>query len=255
MHYTLKESDKEKAEGSNGAGALQQKLLESRSIVISGEINQELAQKVITQMILLQSVSNDPIKLYINSQGGHVEAGDTIHDFIKFIRPEVHVIGTGWVASAGITIFLAAKKEHRYSLPNTRFMIHQPLGGVRGQATDIEIEAREIIRMLDRVNKLIADATGQPLEKVKKRYRPQLLDVSGRSAGLRHCGQIDYPLRRAEARLSTHAVYVSGGGFALPDLHSLAFYPRLTHDKAARLALFHNRACLPSQWCYPWRIN
>ncbi|MDU7099873.1 MAG: ATP-dependent Clp protease proteolytic subunit [Enterobacter sp.] len=164
MHYTLKESDKEKAEGSNGAGALQQKLLESRSIVISGEINQELAQKVITQMILLQSVSNDPIKLYINSQGGHVEAGDTIHDFIKFIRPEVHVIGTGWVASAGITIFLAAKKEHRYSLPNTRFMIHQPLGGVRGQATDIEIEAREIIRMLDRVNKL----TGQPLEKVKK---------------------------------------------------------------------------------------
>ena len=161
MHYTLKDSDKEKAEGSNGAGALQQKLLESRSIVISGEINQELAQKVITQMILLQSVSNDPIKLYINSQGGHVEAGDTIH-------AEVHVIGTGWVASAGITIFLAAKKEHRYSLPNTRFMIHQPLGGVRGQATDIEIEAREIIRMLDRVNKLIADATGQPLEKVKK---------------------------------------------------------------------------------------
>jgi len=169
MHYTLKSSDdKEKAEGTSGAGALQQKLLESRSIVISGEINQELAQKVITQMILLQSVSNDPIKLYINSQGGHVEAGDTIHDFIKFIRPEVHVIGTGWVASAGITIFLAANKEHRYSLPNTRFMIHQPLGGVRGQATDIEIEAREIIRMLERVNKLIADATGQPLEKVKK---------------------------------------------------------------------------------------
>ena len=131
MHYTLKESDKDKAEGSNGAGALQQKLLESRSIVISGEINQELAQKVITQMILLQSVSNDPIKLYINSQGGHVEAGDTIHDFIKFIRPEVHVIGTGWVASAGITIFLAAKKEHRYSLPNTRFMIHQPLEKVK----------------------------------------------------------------------------------------------------------------------------
>ena len=168
MHYTLKSSDdKEKAEGTSGAGALQQKLLESRSIVISGEINQELAQKVITQMILLQSVSNDPIKLYINSQGGHVEAGDTIHDFIKFIRPEVHVIGTGWVASAGITIFLAAKKEHRYSLPNTRFMIHQPLGGVRGQATDIEIEAREIILMLERVNKLIADATGQPLEKIQ----------------------------------------------------------------------------------------
>ncbi|MDR9889201.1 ATP-dependent Clp protease proteolytic subunit [Pseudenterobacter timonensis] len=167
MYYTMKDNDTDKAESTPGA-ALQQKLLESRSIVISGEINQALAEKVITQMILLQSVSNDPIKLYINSQGGHVEAGDTIHDFIKFIRPEVHVIGTGWVASAGITIFLAAKKEHRYALPNTRFMIHQPLGGVRGQATDIEIEAREIIRMLERVNKLIADATGQPLEKVKK---------------------------------------------------------------------------------------
>ncbi|ABP59177.1 ATP-dependent Clp protease proteolytic subunit [Enterobacter sp. 638] len=169
MHYSQKDRDNtDKAEGKNGAGALQQKLLESRSIIISGEIDQALAEKVITQMILLQSVSNDPIKLYINSQGGHVEAGDTIHDFIKFIRPDVHVIGTGWVASAGITIFLAAKKEHRYALPNTRFMIHQPLGGVRGQATDIEIEAREIIRMLERVNKLIADATGQPLEKVKK---------------------------------------------------------------------------------------
>ena len=129
MHYTLKDGDKDKAEGTQSA--LQQKLLESRSIVISGEINQALAEKVITQLILLQSVSNDPIKLYINSQGGHVEAGDTIHDFIKFIRPDVHVIGTGWVASAGITIFLAAKKEHRYSLPNTRFMIHQPLEKVK----------------------------------------------------------------------------------------------------------------------------
>jgi len=169
MHYSQKDRDNtDKAEGKNGAGALQQKLLESRSIIISGEIDQALAEKVITQMILLQSVSNDPIKLYINSQGGHVEAGDTIHDFIKFIRPDVHVIGTGWVASAGITIFLAAKKEHRYALPNTRFMIHQPLGGVRGQASDIEIEAKEIIRTLERVNRMIADATGQPVEKVKQ---------------------------------------------------------------------------------------
>ena len=159
--------DKKSAEGGDAA-FIQQKLLSSRSIVISGEINQELAQKVVTQLILLQSISDEPIRIYLNSQGGHVEAGDTIHDFIKFIRPDVHIIGTGWVASAGITIFLAAKKEHRYSLPNTRFMIHQPMGGVRGQATDIEIEAREIIRMHDRINRLIADATGQPLERVKK---------------------------------------------------------------------------------------
>ncbi|MBV7405278.1 ATP-dependent Clp protease proteolytic subunit [Enterobacter sp. ENT03] len=169
MHHTMKNDPEDTSKDeTQGSGLLQQKMLASRSIIISGEINQALAEKVVTQLILLQSINNDPIKIYINSQGGHVEAGDTIHDFIKFIRPEVHVIGTGWVASAGITIYLAAKKEHRYSLPNTRFMIHQPLGGVRGQATDIEIEAREIIRMQERVNKLIADATGQPLEKVKK---------------------------------------------------------------------------------------
>ena len=161
------EKDNEATE-SQGSAFLQNKLLSSRSIIISGEVNQILAEKVVTQLVLLQSISNDPIRLYINSQGGHVESGDTIHDFIKFIKPDVHIIGTGWVASAGITIFLAAKKEHRYSLPNTRFMIHQPMGGVRGPASDIEIEAKEIIRMHDRINKLISEATGQPLEKVKK---------------------------------------------------------------------------------------
>lgn len=102
-------------------------LIKSRSIIISGEINQQLAEKVMTQLLILQEISHEPIKIFINSQGGHVEAGDTLHDMIKFIRPEVMMIGTGWVASAGITIFLAANKENRYSLPNTRFMIHQPL--------------------------------------------------------------------------------------------------------------------------------
>ncbi|WP_407062004.1 ATP-dependent Clp protease proteolytic subunit [Brenneria tiliae] len=164
-----KEDEVEKEPQQNNASSLiQQKMLESRSIVISGEINQALTEKVVSQLLLLQGIGNAPIKIYINSQGGHVEAADTIHDMIKFIQPEVHIIGTGWVASAGITIFLAAKKEHRYSLPNTRFMIHQPLGGVRGQASDIEIEAKEIIRMLERVNKLIADATGQTVERVKQ---------------------------------------------------------------------------------------
>ncbi|EPF12831.1 endopeptidase Clp [Cedecea davisae DSM 4568] len=147
---------------------MQQKMLDSRSIIISGEITQAITKEVVSQLLLLQSINDKPIKLYLNSQGGHVEAADTIHDVIKFIKPEVHIIGTGWVASAGITIFLAADKKHRYSLPNTRFMIHQPLGGVRGQATDIEIEAKEIIRMHERVNKMISDATGQPLEKVKQ---------------------------------------------------------------------------------------
>jgi ATP-dependent Clp protease protease subunit len=169
MLMSDKEVDKDnEATESQGSAFLQNKLLSSRSIIISGEVNQTLAEKVVTQLVLLQSISHDPIRLYINSQGGHVESGDTIHDFIKFIKPDVHIIGTGWVASAGITIFLAAKKEHRYSLPNTRFMIHQPMGGVRGPASDIEIEAKEIIRMHDRINKLISEATGQALEKVKK---------------------------------------------------------------------------------------
>jgi len=169
MHYMgSKDDDKKENEGGNVTQMMQQQLLDSRSIIISGEINQTLTEKVVTQLLLLQGISDAPIKIYLNSQGGHVEAADTIHDIIKFIKPEVHIIGTGWVASAGITIFLAAKKEHRYALPNTRFMIHQPLGGVRGQASDIEIEAKEIIRMLDRVNRLIADATGQPVEKVKQ---------------------------------------------------------------------------------------
>lgn len=118
--------------------------------------------------MLLQSISHGPVRLYINSQGGHVESGDTIHDFIKFIKPDVHIIGSGWAASAGITIFLAAKKEHRYSLSITRFMIHQPMGGVKGPASDIEIEAKEIIRMHDRINNLISEATGQSLDKLKK---------------------------------------------------------------------------------------
>ena len=145
-----------------------EKLLISRTIIISGEINQALAEKVCAQLLILEEMSNDPIKIFINSQGGHVESGDTIHDMIKFVKPRVIMIGTGWVASAGITIYLAADKENRYSLPNTRYMIHQPLGGFNGQATDIGIEAKEILRVRQRINTIISEATGQPIEKVNK---------------------------------------------------------------------------------------
>lgn len=145
-----------------------EKLLDARTILIYGEVNQELAEKVTMQLLALQEINDEPIKIFINSQGGHVEAGDTIHDMIRFIRPEVKVVGTGWVASAGVSIYLAAEKENRYALPNTRFMIHQPLGGVRGQASDIKIEMEEIQKMRARINKLISDATGQELKKVEK---------------------------------------------------------------------------------------
>lgn len=136
--------------------------------MIYGEINQDLAREVTSQLLLLAAMGDEPIKIFINSQGGHVEAGDTIHDMIKFVKPEVIVIGTGWVASAGITIYLAAEAKNRYSLPNTRYMIHQPAGGVQGQSTEIQIEAKEIIRMRERVNRLIAEATGQTYEKIAK---------------------------------------------------------------------------------------
>lgn len=145
-----------------------EKLLKSRTIIIAGEINQALAEKVTTQLLILEEMSNDPIKIFINSQGGHVESGDTIHDMIKFVKPKIIMIGTGWVASAGITIYLAADKENRYSLPNTRYMIHQPLGGFNGQATDIGIEAKEILRVRKRINNIISESTGQPIEKVNK---------------------------------------------------------------------------------------
>ena len=154
-------------QGKSTSGVVIEKLLKSRTIFISGEINQELAEKVSTQLLILQEMGDEPIKIFINSQGGHVEAGDTIHDMIKFVKPKVMVIGTGWVASAGITIYLAADKENRYSLPNTRYMIHQPLGQCRGQATDLHIEALEIARVRERINKIISIATKQPLEKVK----------------------------------------------------------------------------------------
>ncbi|MFC0233673.1 ATP-dependent Clp protease proteolytic subunit [Vagococcus entomophilus] len=154
---------------SNDTNALlTQKLIDNRTILIYGEITQELAKEVSSQLLLLESINDEPIKIFINSPGGHVESGDTIHDMIQFVKPDVYVIGTGWVASAGITIYLAAQKEHRYSLPNTRYMIHQPAGGVQGQSTEIQIEAKEIVRMRERVNRIIAEATGQTYEKVSK---------------------------------------------------------------------------------------
>lgn len=147
---------------------LDRKLLETRTILIYGRIDQELAHDITQKLLLLSAMSNDDIKLFINSQGGHVESGDTIFDMIRFIKPKVKIIGTGWVASAGVLIYTSVPKEQRYSMPNTRYMIHQPLGGVSGQASDIAIEAKEIVKMRSRLNQTMADATGQPLEKIEK---------------------------------------------------------------------------------------
>ena len=140
----------------------------SRTVIIAGGINDKLAQRTVAHLLALAEDSDKPINVLISSPGGHVESGDMIHDVIKFIRPTVRTIGSGWVASAGALIFVAAKRENRFCLPNTRFLIHQPLGGAGGRATDIAIEAKEIIKMRRRINEIIARETGQPLERVEK---------------------------------------------------------------------------------------
>ena len=143
-----------------------ERLLESRIVLIHGEITSARAQEVTAQLLALSATSDEPITIFIHSEGGHVEAGDSIHDMIRFVKPRVKMVGTGWVASAGVHIYIAVPREDRYALPNTRFMIHQPLGGVQGRASDIRIEAEELLRARERLNQALADATGQSLEKV-----------------------------------------------------------------------------------------
>jgi ATP-dependent Clp protease protease subunit len=145
-----------------------QKLFEARTVVICGEIQFEVARTVTEQLLAMAAASNEDITLYLHSPGGHVESGDTIHDMVTFIGPKVRIIGTGWVASAGAHIFLGVPRDRRFCLPNTRFLLHQPAGGFGGRATDLEIEAEEILKMRARLNKVIADQTGQPLKKVEK---------------------------------------------------------------------------------------
>lgn len=142
------------------------KFLEARTVLFFGGMDQKMSEKLSTQLLYLDHVSHDPIKLIINSPGGHVESGDTVHDMINFIESPVSVIGTGWVASIATHIFLSVPKERRFCLPNTRFLIHQPSGGAGGRASDIAIQAQEIVKMRERIAKVIANATGQALDKV-----------------------------------------------------------------------------------------
>lgn len=144
------------------------RLFKARTIIISGEITQKLAASVSAQLLALSAESDAPITMFINSQGGHVEAGDTIHDLVSFVRAPVRMVGTGWVASAGALIYVSVPREMRLCLPNTRFLLHQPAGGAGGSASDIAIEAQEIIRMRDRLNRIFAKATGQPLERIEE---------------------------------------------------------------------------------------
>ena len=149
---------------------LESRLFKQRKVLVFGAINDRVARDVTGRLLALAGASSEPIDVYVNSPGGHVESGDTIHDMIRFVDGEapIRMIGTGWVASAGALIFIAGHKDRRFCLPNTRFLLHQPMGGVRGPAVDIDIEAREIIKMRERLNRLFARETGQPYEKVAK---------------------------------------------------------------------------------------
>jgi ATP-dependent Clp protease protease subunit len=163
-----RERDNETSRATMSPDVLGERLLKARTIIISGEITQRLAASVMGQLLAMAADSSDDITIYVNSQGGHVEAGDTIHDVIRFIKPKVRMVGTGWVASAGALIYVAAPREQRFCLPNTRFLLHQPAGGAGGTASDIEIEAKEILRMRDRLNRIFARETGQPLERIEE---------------------------------------------------------------------------------------
>jgi len=148
--------------------SLSERLLRARTVIISGEITQRLAARTSAQLLALSAEDEAPITMFVNSQGGHVEAGDTIHDLVRYIRAPVRMVGTGWVASAGALIYVSVPREQRYCLPNTRFLLHQPAGGAGGSAADIDIEAREILKMRDRLNQIFSTATGQTIERIEE---------------------------------------------------------------------------------------
>ncbi len=163
----MSDNEKEKGKEQEQESAVE-KLLKTRTVLLSGEVDKELAEKVIKQLLLLEADSDEPIKVFIDSPGGDVDAGFAIFDMIRFVAPEVYTVGMGLVASAGALILLAAPKERRIGLPNSHYLIHQPLSGMRGVATEIEIHAKELEKLRIKLNQLIADETGQKLEQVEK---------------------------------------------------------------------------------------
>lgn len=145
------------------------RFLKTRQIILTGEINKELADSIVRQLLILDSEdSKSPIYMYIDSPGGDVDAGFAIFDMIRFVSAPVTLIGMGLIASAATLVLLAVPKEKRFGLPNSRYLIHQPLGGMRGVATDIEIYAKDMEKIRAKLNKIIADETGMALDQVTK---------------------------------------------------------------------------------------
>ena len=162
------EGGEEKTDAPRAFSFLDKTLFERRTLTLFGEIDMDVAQRTAEKLLALAYASDDPITLFIGSPGGHLESGDTIFDMIRFIKPTVRVVGTGWVGSIATHIYLAPDRAQRFCLPNTRFLIHQPAGGMGGTASDVEIHAREILKTRARINGVIAEQTGQPIERVEK---------------------------------------------------------------------------------------
>jgi len=163
------QDDEEKDSGKDKESfGFMEKMLKTRTVLLSGEIDKRLAERVIRQLLLLEDLNDDPVRVFIDSPGGDADAGFAILDMMRFVKPPVFTIGMGLVASAGALILLAAPKERRLGLPNSHYLIHQPLSGMRGVATDIEIHANEMERMHNRINALISEETGKTLKQVAK---------------------------------------------------------------------------------------
>jgi len=162
------DDDDSKKDKSSIIDPLAGRMLKTRTILLSGEINKELAEKTIRQLLLLEDMNDDPIRIFIDSPGGDADAGYAIFDMIRFVKPQVWTIGMGLVASAAAIIQLASPRERRVGLPNSHYLIHQPLSGIRGVATDIEIHAKELEKLREKINALIAQETGTPVTQVEK---------------------------------------------------------------------------------------
>lgn len=147
---------------------LEERSFRSRLVLLFGAITDTLASDTVRRLLMLDAESSAPITLVVSSPGGHLESGDAIHDVVRFVGAPVNMLGTGWVGSAATHLYLGAPRERRFCLPQTRFLIHQPSGGTGGPASDIAIQADEILKARERIAQVIARQCGQPIERVRR---------------------------------------------------------------------------------------